>query len=84
MNNKYKNNKIEEQHIKSLLEYTSAILGHLPIGVIPKDEKHNPEYLYKNKFMENITNTDSIHIERINNKKTKFRRFYFCRNKIER
>lgn len=60
----------EEQRIENLQEHINAIIDNLPIGIVLKDEGDDFEHLYSNKFMENITGTDSsINIESKNGDK---------------
>lgn len=39
----------------SIRELLNTILDHLPLGVFVKDASNNFNYLYWNKFMEDIT-----------------------------
>ena len=51
----------KKQSIENLQEIINTIIDHLPVGVFVKDE--NLDYLYWNKFMEDVTGIDTIDIE---------------------
>lgn len=64
--------KLHDQSVEDMQELINAIIDHLPLGVYVKDGEHDFNYLYWNKFMEDITGIDTVNIEGKNDTKVSY------------
>lgn len=64
--------KLHDQSVEDMKVLINAIINHLPLGVYVKDGEHNFNYLYWNKFMEDITSIDTVNIEGKNDTKVSY------------
>lgn len=75
--------KEQENEIKTLQELVNTIIDHLPLGVLVKDAEDDFNYLYWNRYMEEITGVDTTDIEGKNDKMMELGNLMSAEKRIE-
>lgn len=75
--------KLHDQSIEDMQELINAIIDHLPLGVYVKDGEHDFNYLYWNKFMEDVTGINTVSIEGKNDTKVSYDALISAEKRIE-